>query len=202
MANLKLAATTRTVFGKGAARKLRRADLIPAVIYGHGTDPVHVSLPNKDTFLALRNANVLLEITIDDARKPVLTLPKQVQRDPITGFLEHVDLLLVKASEKVSVDVPINFIGEPAGKDSLVNHELMALPVLAPATQIPSEIEVSVDGLEVGAQIVVGDLELPEGVEATAPADHLVVTINIADAEPVESAEGDADGAAEGDAAE
>lgn len=190
MANLKLAATTRTVFGKGAARKLRRADLIPAVIYGHGTDPVHVSLPNKDTFLALRNANVLLEITVDDAKKPVLTLPKQVQRDPITGFLEHVDLLLVKASEKVAVDVPINFIGEPAGKDSLVNHELMALPVLAPATQIPSEIEVSVDGLEVGAQIVVGDLKLPEGVEANVDAEHLVVSINIADAEPV-AEEGD-----------
>ncbi|MDO5066943.1 MAG: 50S ribosomal protein L25/general stress protein Ctc [Propionibacteriaceae bacterium] len=202
MANLKLAATTRTEFGKGAARKLRRADLIPAVIYGHGTDPVHVSLPNKDTFLALRNANVLLEITIDDAKKPVLTLPKQVQRDPLTGFLEHVDLLLVKASEKVAVDVPINFVGEPAGKDSLVNHELMALPVLAPATSIPSEIEVSVDGLEVGAQITVADLTLPEGVEAAVEADHLVVTINIAAAEPVETAE-DAEGAAaEGDAAE
>lgn len=197
MANVKLAAATRTEFGKGAARKLRRAEQIPAVIYGHGTDPVHVSLPNKETFLALRNANVLLEISIDDAKKPVLALPKQVQRDPITGFLEHVDLLLVKASEKVAVDVPINFIGEPAGKDSLVNHELMALPVLAPATQIPSEIEVSVDGLEVGAQILVSDLTLPEGVEANVDPEHLVVSINIADAEPVEDAE-----AAEGEAAE
>lgn len=197
MANVKLDAATRTEFGKGTARKLRRADRIPAVIYGHNTDPVHIALPNKETFLALRQANVLLEITVDGAKQPVLTLPKQVQRDPLTGFLEHVDLLLVKASEKVSVDVPLNFVGSPVGSGAIVNHEIMALPVLAPATAIPNEIEVSVAGLEVGAHIVVGDLKLPEGVEAHLDPEHLVVSIVLAAAEPVEGTEAEGDAAAE-----
>lgn len=197
MADANLTATTRTEFGKGAARRLRRAGQTPAVLYGHGTDPVHLALPAQETFLALRTANVLLEITVDGAKESVLALPKQVQRDPITPVIEHIDLLLVKAGEKVAVDVALVLVGD-AAPGTMINHDLTALPVLAPATDIPNEFEVSVAGLEIGSQILVSDIVLPEGVEANIDADALVASgVAIPTAE--EPAEGEAD--AEGDEA-
>ncbi len=117
MADATLTATTRTEFGKGAARRLRRAGQTPAVLYGHGTDPVHLALSAQEAFLALRTANVLLEITVEGEKKPVLALPKQVQRDPISPVIEHIDLLLVKAGEKVTVDVPLVLVGEAERRD-------------------------------------------------------------------------------------
>ena len=135
MADVNITATTRTEFGKGASRRLRRAGQTPAVLYGHGTDPVHLALPAQETFLALRQPNVLLRLTIEGQSKPVLALPKQVQRDAILPIIEHIDLLLVKAGEKVTVDVPLNFTGE-AERGTLVNIDLNNLSVLAPATNI------------------------------------------------------------------
>lgn len=197
-ADATLTATTRTEFGKGAARRLRRAGQTPAVLYGHGTDPVHLALPAQETFLALRISNALLEINVDGAKKPVLALVKQIQRDPIAPVIDHIDLILVKAGEKVAVEVPIVLVGEVRG--AIVNHDLVALPVLAPATDIPNDLEVSVEELEVGAQILVSDIKLPEGLEANTEADTLVLSVVATPvAEAVEAAEGDE--AAEGAAA-
>lgn len=176
MADHTLTASTRTEFGKGASRRLRRDGATPAVLYGHGTDPVHIALPGKETFLMLRQANVLIELNIDDSKEPVMALPKQVTRDPITGFLVHVDLVLVKKGEKVTVEVPLILVGE-AERGALVNHDLVTLTVLAPATDIPEEIEVSIEGLVIGDQILAGDLKMPEGVESLQEPDHLVINI-------------------------
>lgn len=171
-----LSATTRTEFGKGAARRLRRAGQTPAVLYGHGTDPVHLALPARETYLALRTANVLLEITVDGSDKPVLALPKQIHRDPILPAIDHIDLLLVKAGEKVEVEVALELEGNVIN-GGLVNHDLTALPVLAPASDIPSLITLSVAGLAVGAHLTVADLTLPEGVEAAVDGETLVLSI-------------------------
>ena len=206
MADFELAATPRDEFGKGASRRLRRADRTPAVIYGHGTDPVHISLPGKETFLLLRQSNVLLTINIEGQKKSITALPKQVQRDPITGFLEHIDLLIVKKGEKVSVDVALTVVGE-AERGSLVNQDLTSLPVLAPATDIPNEIEVSIEGLVVGDEILAGALTLPEGVVSEQDPESMVLNIApmpVAEPEPeLEDAEGEtAEDAEESDEAD
>ena len=202
MADVTMTATTRTEFGKGASRRLRRAGQTPAVLYGHGTDPVHIALPAQEAFLALRQPNVLFHLTIEGESKPVLALPKQVQRDPILPIVEHIDLLLVKAGEKVTVDVPLNFTGE-AERGTLVNIDLNSLSVLAPATNIPSEFEVSIEGLDAGDHVLVSQIELPEGVESTIEGDTLVLNVIVApvaeletedaEGEEVEGAEGDED---------
>lgn len=171
----KLSGETRTEFGKGAARRIRRADRVPAVLYGHGIDPIHLSLPGHETLLALRTANALLEITIDGDTK--LALPKQVQRDPIKGFIKHVDLLLVRRGEKVSVEVPLVIVGDSA-PDTLVVADQQTILLEAPATSIPDEITVSVEGLEAGAQIFAKDLDLPEGVVFNGEPDDLMVGVN------------------------
>lgn len=197
MADVNITATTRTEFGKGAARRLRRAGQTPAVLYGHGTDPLHLALPAQETFLALRQANVLLHLTVEGESKPVLALPKQVQRDPILPFIEHIDLLLVKAGEKVTVDVPLNFTGE-AERGTLVNIDLNSLSVLAPATHIPTEFEVSIEGMEPGAHVLVSDIALPEGVEAAVEGDLLVLNVIVAPVQELESTEDEAAEGAEG----
>ena len=172
MAEIKIQAEPRTEFGKGAARRIRRSGAVPAVIYGHGEDPTHVTLPGHDLMLALKSANALLSVQIDG--KSQLALPKQVQRDPIKGFIEHADLLLVRRGEKVTVNVPIHLVGE-AEPDVLVVTETTELPVEAEATQIPGSIEVSIEGLEVGSQILAADLQLPDGVTLRVEDDHLIV---------------------------
>lgn len=192
-ADATLSAQTRTEFGKGAARRLRRAGQTPAVLYGHGTDPVHLALPAQELFLALRTANALLEINVEGQKKPVLALPKQIQRDPILPTIDHVDLILVKAGEKVVVDVALNLVGE-AEKGTIVNHELVAISVHAPATDIPTEFEVSVEGLTVGDHILVSDITLPEGVEAAVDGDLLVVSV-VAPAAEEPEADAEAEGA-------
>lgn len=201
MADAKLTATTRTEFGKGAARRLRRAGQTPAVVYGHGIDPMHLALNAHETFLALRTANALLEIAVEGEAKPILALPKQITRDPILPAIEHLDLILVKAGEKVTVDVQLILVGE-AESGTLVNQDLVALSVLAPATDIPTEFEVSVQGLEVGAQILVSDIVLPEGVETAIEGDTLVLSVVPAPVAVLET-EGEGDAAeAEAEAAE
>jgi len=176
MAEIKLQAEERTEFGKGAARRVRREKRVPAVLYGHGTHPQHVSLPAHQTQLALRQANVLLSIEIP-GKEPQLALPKQVQRDPIRDAVEHVDLIIVRRGEKVHVEVPLVVVGE-AVEETLVNLDRMTIAVLAEATHIPAEITVSIEGADVGTQIMAGDVELPEGVTLAEDPEGLVLTVS------------------------
>ncbi|MGI8576894.1 MAG: 50S ribosomal protein L25/general stress protein Ctc [Nocardioidaceae bacterium] len=176
-AEVKIVAESRTEFGKGAARRIRRAAKVPAVLYGHGTDPLHISLPGHDLMLALKTANALLSIELDGASQ--LALPKQVQRDPIKGFIEHADLLLVRRGEKVTVDVPLVVVGE-AAPETLVQVEHTSVSLEAEATHIPESVQVSVEGLEAGSQIVAKDLKLPTGSVLSLDEDALVVNITAA----------------------
>jgi len=174
VSEVKLTAESRSEFGKGAARRLRRADKIPAVLYGHGTDPVHVTLPGHATMLALKQSNALL--SLDLGGTPTLALPKDVQRNPIRGDIEHVDLLLVRRGEKVTVDVPLHIVGE-AAPGTLVTSELTTLSVEVEATHIPSQIEVDVTGAKAGTQIHAGEIPLPAGAALIADAELLVVAV-------------------------
>jgi large subunit ribosomal protein L25 len=169
---VRIIAEPRTEFGKGGARRTRRAGKVPAVVYGHGRKPVHISLPGHDLMLALKTPNVLLSVELDGADE--LVLPKAVQRDPIKGFLEHVDLVLVRRGEKVVVEVPLRFVGD-AAPDALVDHQLTTLTVEAEATHIPTEFEVSIEGLEVGQHISAADVRLPEGTTLVIDPDYVVV---------------------------
>jgi large subunit ribosomal protein L25 len=176
MSESNIQAEPRTEFGKGAARRIRRADKVPAVLYGHGSDPIHITLPGHDTMLALKHggANALLTLTVEG--KEILSLPKQVQRDPIKGFLEHLDLVIVKKGEKVTVEIPVHLTGEP-GPDALVVTEHATVSVEAEATHIPEYIEVSVEGAEVGTQIFAKDLKVPNGSTVLADDDTLIVNV-------------------------
>ncbi len=187
MSEIKLAAQPRTEFGKGAARRTRRAHMVPAVVYGHGQKPQHISLPGHDTMLALKHANALLSIEIDGA-KPILALAKDVQRDPVRQVIEHVDLVLVRRGEKVQVDVQVHVVGE-AALETFVTVENQTLLLEAEATHIPTQIEVSVEGLRAGTQITAGQITLPEGSTLAVDADVLVVNITQAITEEALEAE-------------
>jgi large subunit ribosomal protein L25 len=178
VSDIKITAELRTEFGKGAARRLRRAEKVPAVLYGHGTDPLHLSLPGHDTMLALKTRNVLITLDID-GRDNELALPRHVQRHPLKGSIEHVDLLLVRRGEKVVVEVQIVLVGEPAA-ETLVNLENPTVAVEAEATHLPERIEVSIEGAEAGTQIHASDLVLPPGSTLDADADLLVVNVSMA----------------------
>ncbi|MBA3232714.1 MAG: 50S ribosomal protein L25/general stress protein Ctc [Propionibacteriales bacterium] len=196
---VKIKAESRTTFGKGAARRIRRDDKVPAVLYGHGTDPVHITLPGHDLMLALKTANALLSIEIDGESQ--LALPKQVQRDPIKGFIEHADLILVRRGEKVTVDVRIVLVGDPA-PETLITLDHQTVQVEAEATHIPETIEVDVEGLAVGTQILAKNLTLPEGTTLVLDDEALVVNFSAAPtAEEVEAelAEAEADAGIEHD---
>jgi large subunit ribosomal protein L25 len=189
MAEVKLAAETRTEFGKGAARRIRRDSKVPAVVYGHGADPVHITLPGHELQLALRTPNVLLSLELDG--KTQLAIPKAVQRDAIKGFLDHVDLLLVKRGEKVNVEVYVHTEGELAPGAYLLEHVLSTLNVEAEATHIPESVTVSIAGLEAGAAILAKDIPLPKGTTLATDEDAVVLQVLAAQAEeaPAESAE-------------
>ena len=181
MSEVKLAAATRTEFGKGAARRVRRDNRVPGVLYGHGTDPVHITLPGHELLLALRTPNVLIALDIEG--KNELAIPKAVQRDPLKGFIEHVDLLLVKRGEKVTVEIPVHTEGELAPGAFLLEHVLNALPVEAEATHIPESVTVSIEGLEAGAAILAKDIALPKGTTLAVEDDTVVLQILAAQAE-------------------
>ena len=172
----KIAAEPRTEFGKGAARRIRREDKIPAVIYGHGNEPVHVTLPGHDTMMALKHggANALLELEIDGTEQ--LALTKDVQVDPIRRVIEHVDFVAVRRGEKVTVDVPIHVVGDAAA-ETLVVTENAVVSVEAEATHIPEYLEVSVEGAEIGTQIHASDLQLPSGSTLLTDPEILVVNV-------------------------
>lgn len=190
-----LVATTRTEFGKGAARRARRAQMVPGVVYGHG-ETTHLDLPEHDLFLIVRgNKNALVELKIDGTSQ--LALVKDVQRHPVKRNLLHVDFLAVKAGEKVDVEVTIVVVGE-AAPGTTHNVEEHTVTVKAPATDIPESIEVDVTGLEAGTVVRVSDLVLPANVECELDAEQDVVIISELVAEPeeeapAEEAEGDAE---------
>jgi large subunit ribosomal protein L25 len=181
---VKLTAELRTEFGKGAARRIRRAHKVPAVLYGHGSDPIHISLPGHETLLALRTANALLSIDVNGTSQ--LALPKQVQRDPLKHTIDHVDLVIVRRGEKVTVDIAIHLEGE-AGDETLVVVDQNSVPIEAEATHIPNQIVVSIEGLPAGTQILAKDLVLPDGCSLELDPDALIV--NITAAQSVEAAE-------------
>ncbi len=174
MADFRLEAEIRTEFGKGSARRTRRAGRVPAVLYGHGQDVVHLSLPAREFAAALRNggANALLTVVLDG--KEQLALTRSVQRDPLTRVHEHVDLLLVRRGEKTVVDVPIVIVGQP-GVDAIPNHQLNTISIEAEATHLPESIEVDVTGHTAGQNITAGDIVLPAGATLVTDAEALVI---------------------------
>jgi len=176
MATEKIPAETRTEFGKGAARRIRRDNKIPAVVYGHGNDTVHVTLPGHDTMMAIKHggANALLELEIDG--KGQLALTKAVQIDPIRRIIEHIDFVAVRRGEKVTVDVPVHLHGS-AASETLVVTENSTVQIEAEATNIPERIEISIEGLQAGTQIQAGQLELPEGSTLLVDPETLIVNI-------------------------
>jgi large subunit ribosomal protein L25 len=197
---VRITAEPRTEFGKGAARRTRRAGKVPAVLYGHGEAPRHISLPGHDLMRALRTPNVLLSLDVEG--KSQLALPKDVQRDPIRGVLEHVDLLLVRRGEKVTVEVPVHVVGEVA-PGGLLTHTLTALTIEAEATRIPGSFEISVEGLEIGDGVKAGNIALPAGATLVTDPDQGVV--HIVTAPTAEQLEAEIEGAvpeAEEEAAE
>ena len=176
MSEVRLAAEPRTEFGKGAARRTRRAGKIPAVLYGHGSDPQHVALPALEFARVMREqgSNAVLSIDLDG--QPQLALTKTVTVHPIRRHIEHVDLLIIRRGEKVVVDIRLVVTGN-AAPDTLVTQELVSLQVEADAMSIPDEIEVSVEGAAVGTRVQAGDVRLPSGVELRTDPEYLVANI-------------------------
>jgi len=172
---VRIAAEPRTEFGKGAARRTRRAGRVPAIIYGHGTDTRHISLPGHDLMLALKTPNVLIRVDGLSGGNQ-LALPKAVQRDPIRGSIEHVDLIMVRRGEKVTVDVPVQVTGE-VFSGGLLDQQLVQVAVEAEATNIPQGFEVDVEGMEIGSSVHASDLTMPAGVTLVTDPEALVLHV-------------------------
>ena len=175
MPEVRIDAEPRTEFGKGPSRRIRRGGRVPAVLYGHHTDPKHVTLPGHEVLMALRTPNVLIRLEGLPGGAQ-LALPKAIQRNPIKGWVEHVDLLTVRRGEKVTVDIPVTIIGEVA-PDGLLDQQLVQISVEAEATHIPTGIEVNVEGMEIGASVHASDLSLPAGVTLADEPDLLVLHV-------------------------
>jgi large subunit ribosomal protein L25 len=194
VAEARIAAETRTEFGKGAARRTRRAGKIPAVLYGHGTDPQHLALPSIEFARIVREQGRNAVLTIDIAGKPQLALTKTVVTHPIRPYIEHVDLLVIRRGEKVAVEVAVVVSGE-AAPGTLVNQELTTIEVEADVSSIPEQIEVSVEGAEVGTHVAAGDLQLPAGTTLRSDPETLVVNVIAAPTEEQMEGEVDIEGA-------
>ncbi|MBC3190038.1 50S ribosomal protein L25/general stress protein Ctc [Pseudonocardia sp. C8] len=195
MAQTRIPAETRTEFGKGAARRTRRAGKIPAVLYGHGTDPVHLSLPSLEFAAVVREQgrNAVLELDVAGS-KPQLALTKTVVVHPLRPYIEHVDLLVIKRGEKVEVELDVVVTGD-AAPGSLVSQDLNTVVVEADALNIPDQVEVSLEGAEIGTHYYARDLDLPRGVELRTDPDYLVVQVIAAPTEADLEAEIDTEGA-------
>jgi len=194
-----LSAEPRDVFGKGAARKIRAAGKIPAVIYGHGSDPQHVTLPGHEVALILRKANQVLDLDISG--KSQLALVKDVQKDPVRQIIEHLDLIVVRKGEKVTVDVPVHVEGEAAAGTTAA-QDANTISLEAEATHIPERIIVNIEGLEAGTQILAKDLSLPEGSILISDPDTLVINVTAQAEQDLGETETAEESAAEGEAAE
>ena len=192
-------AELRENFGKGFARRLRAAGKIPAVLYGHGTDPVHVALPGHQMLLLVRRANALIELDI--AGKSQLALVKDVQKDPVNQIIEHIDLVVIKKGEKVQVDVPVVVVGE-SFSGTIVNLDATSVSLAVEATHIPEHVEVDVEGLEEGARITAGELTLPRGATLVTDPEVLVVAVSVPAAAAADEAAEDEAAAESADAAE
>lgn len=195
----KLSAEPRTKFGKGAARKIRAADNIPAVIYGHGTDPRHVTLPGHATMLLVRKANAVIELDI--AGDSQLVLVKDVQRDPVRQIIEHIDLIVVRKGERVEVEVAVHTEGESA-PETIASVETPNVLLSAEATHIPERIVVDVEGLEEGTQILAKDLQLPRGAQLVTDEEQLIVNITVPQLDLTSDAETESEEDEEGESAE
>ncbi|MGH3788076.1 MAG: 50S ribosomal protein L25/general stress protein Ctc [Pseudonocardiaceae bacterium] len=198
MSEVRLAAEARTEFGKGAARRTRRAGKIPAVLYGHGSDPQHLALPAQEFARVMREQGSNAVLSLDVSGQPQLALTKTVTVHPIRRYIEHVDLLLVRRGEKVVVDVHVTITGN-AVPGTLVTQELTSLQVEADALSIPEEIEFSIQDAEVGTRVLAGDVTLPPGVDLRTDPEYLV--INVVAATSAEDLEAEDTGTAEEDAA-
>ncbi|MGF0117919.1 50S ribosomal protein L25/general stress protein Ctc [Promicromonospora sp. Marseille-Q5078] len=194
MSDIKLAAEARTEFGKGAARRIRRENKIPAVLYGHGADPVHITLQGHATMLAMRHSNALFSIELDG--KTELAVAKDVQRTPVNSIIEHIDFLIVRRGEKIAVDVTVNIVGESA-PGTIHFVEAQTLSVEALATDLPESVDVSIEGLEVGSHVTAGEVELPEGATLLTDPEASVVQV----AEPRSEVAAEDEEAEEGEAA-
>lgn len=190
MSEVRLSAESRTEFGKGGARRTRRAGKIPAVIYGHGADPRHVSLLAREFTSAVRHggANVLLTLELDGVEQ--LAIPKAIQRHPIKGSFEHIDLLAVRRGEKVTIEVPLSIVGEIVS-GGLLAQESTSVSIEAEATHLPTEIEVRIDDLTIGTQVTAGDLKLPPGTSLAGDADHVLLIVQEAPSAEAMEAEGE-----------
>ena len=201
MAEIKIAGARRTEFGKGASRRTRRDGLVPAVIYGHGENPIHISLPARELGIALKSSNVLLDIDLGDHVE--LTLPKSIVRHAIKGTLEHSDLIIVRRGERVVVSVPVHTSGE-YDRDGILEHNHNSIEVETEATSIPSFLELDMTGLEAGSSLYAADLKLPAGVILISDPKMVVVHLSVRAAQeepaavvaPVEGADAPAEGAA------
>lgn len=183
MSEVKISAEVRTEFGKGGARRTRRAGLVPAVLYGHGEKPRHIALPAREFAAAIRHGGMTQAFAIEVSDgSSALALPKAIQRDPVRDTYEHVDLLIVRRGEKVTVDIPVVLTGEPA-RNTLVMTEHDRLSVLAEALRLPDNIEVSIEGLDAGAKVTASDVKLPQGVELAADPETTLVVIAAAPTE-------------------
>ena len=206
MAEISINGARRTEFGKGASRRSRRDGFIPAVIYGHGEKPQHVALPSRELGIALKTSNVLIDVVLDDHTE--LTLPKSVSRDPLTGLLEHIDLVIVRRGERVVVSVPVHTEGK-YDQDGILEHTNNSIEVETDVTNIPAFLMLSMEGMVAGESKAAADVVLPEGVKLISDPKMIVVHLSVKSAEVEEvavvaaPAEGDAAAAApaEGDAA-
>ena len=198
MAENHVDADIRTSFGKGAARKLRAAGKIPAVVYGHGAEPLHVAIPAHETTLIARRANALIDLKMTDSQQ--LVLIKDIQRDPVRQIIEHVDLVIVRKGEKVTVDIAVHIEGEPVS-GTMVQLEHNTISVEAEATHIPESVTVNVDGFTEGTQVRASDITLPDGSTLVSAPEMLILTVQqppkAEEAAPVASEEGDAAASAE-----
>ncbi|MFC4333679.1 50S ribosomal protein L25/general stress protein Ctc [Salininema proteolyticum] len=199
MSEVKIAGEVRTDFGKGAARRTRRAGKVPAVIYGHGSEPRHISLPTLEFAAVLRNGglNQLIQVEIEGGGQE-LVMPKDIQTDPLKDDIVHADLLIVSRSEKIQTDVPLTFTGEQE-KGGIVVYEADSVTVEAPASTVPESLEVSVEGVAVGGHVSVGDIVLPKGVELVTDAEQVLASVSAprAAVEATEGEEGESEESAE-----
>ncbi|WP_433056329.1 50S ribosomal protein L25/general stress protein Ctc [Dactylosporangium sp. CS-033363] len=187
MSEVKISAEPRTEFGKGGARRTRRAGKVPAVLYGHGEAPRHIALPAREFAAAIRHGGMtqVFNIEISDG-SAALALPKAIQRDPIKDTFDHVDLLVVRRGEKVTVEIPVQLVGD-AARDTLVMTESNTLAVLADATKLPEHLEASIEGLEAGSQVKAADVKLPAGVELAADPDYVIAIVSAAQEQVIET---------------
>lgn len=185
----KLNVELREGFGKGAARRIRAEHKVPAVLYGHGTEPLHLVLPGHETALAARNSNALLELVLPDGESH-LGLIKDIQRHPLKRTLTHLDLILVKRGEKVEVEIPVVLTGETVSP-AIAVVDLQNLTLSVDALKVPEQIEIDVEGKEEGFQLFAGDVALPEGAELVTDAEILVVAVEIPRVEEEPEAEGE-----------